>query len=191
MHNIMVKGLLVHSCRVYSDKFHVLCCSHLSCRIIDISPHKGISNDKIEHTIVKILSRRSKRTLFYFNIVMFLSISFLVYSCSIFDIVLIDNKFRHKFVERLVQLWIGLGGRSNVDMVSRLYLPVNAPYFLGHVVDCEGDFYSFIESSVVHPPNLGQVEPVYLGKDCSVLEFPKVMFLLFRWKIDYAIDDKK
>jgi hypothetical protein len=88
-------------------------------------------------------------TLFYFNIIMFLSISFLVYSTSIFDIVLIDNKFRHKFIERLVQLRIGLGGRSNVDVVSRLYLPANAPYFLGHVVDREGYFYSFIESSVV------------------------------------------
>jgi hypothetical protein len=130
-------------------------------------------------------------TLFYFNIIMFLSISFLVYSSSIFDIVLIDNKFRHKFVERLVQLWIGLGGRSNVDMVSRLYLPVNAPYFSGHVVDHKGDFYSFVESSIVHSPNLGQVEAGYLGKDCSVLEFPKLMFLMFRWKIDYAIDDKK
>jgi hypothetical protein len=98
-------------------------------------------------------------TLFYFNIIMFLSISFLVYSSSIFDIVLIDNKFRHKFVERLVQLWIRLGGRSNVDVVSRLYLPANATYFLGHVVDREGDFYSFVESSVVYSPNLGQVEP--------------------------------
>jgi hypothetical protein len=81
-------------------------------------------------------------TLFYFNIIMFLSISFLVYSSSIFDIVLIDNKFRHKFIEYLVQLRIGLGGRSNVDVVSRLYLPANAPYFLGHVVDHEGDFLS-------------------------------------------------
>jgi hypothetical protein len=122
---------------------------------------------------------------------MFLSILFLVYSSSIFDIVLIDNKFRHKFVELLVQLWIGLGGRSNVDMVSRLYLPSNAPYFLGHVVDRDGDFYSFIEPSVVHSPNLGQVEPGYLGKDCSILEFLEVMFLMFRWKIDYAIDDKE
>jgi hypothetical protein len=76
-------------------------------------------------------------------------------------------------------------------MVSRLYLPTNAPYFLGHVVDYEGEFYSFIESSVVHSSNLGQVEPGYLGKDCSVLEFPEVMFLMFRWKIDYAIDDKE
>jgi hypothetical protein len=62
MHNIMVKGLLVHSCRVYSDKFHKLCSSHLFCRIIDILPHKSISNDKIEQTIVKISSRRSKWT---------------------------------------------------------------------------------------------------------------------------------
>jgi hypothetical protein len=122
---------------------------------------------------------------------MFLSILFLVYSSSIFDIVLIDNKFRHKFVECLVQLRIGLGGRSNADVVSRLYLPTNAPYFLSHVVDHECDFYSFVESSIVHSQNLGQVEPGYLGKDCSVLEFSEVMFLMFRWNIDYAIDDKE
>jgi hypothetical protein len=59
------------------------------------------------------------------------------------------------------------------------------------VVDREGDFYSFVESSVVHSPNLAQVEPGYLGKDYSVLEFPEVIFLMFRWKIDYAIDDKE
>jgi hypothetical protein len=59
------------------------------------------------------------------------------------------------------------------------------------VVDREGDFYSFVESSVVYSLNLGQVEPGYLGKDYSVLEFPKVIFLMFRWKIDYAIDDKE
>jgi len=61
-------------------------------------------------------------TLFYFNIIMFLLISFLVYSSSIFDIVLIDNKFRHKFIECLVQLRIELGGRSNVD-VERIKMP--------------------------------------------------------------------
>jgi hypothetical protein len=59
------------------------------------------------------------------------------------------------------------------------------------VVDREGDFYSFVESFVVHYPNLEQVEPSYLRKDCSVLEFPEVIFLMFRWKIDYAIDDKE
>jgi hypothetical protein len=36
----------VYSCRVYSDKFHELCCSHLFYKIIDISPHKSISYDK-------------------------------------------------------------------------------------------------------------------------------------------------
>jgi len=123
-------------------------------------------------------------TLCYFNVIMFHFISFLVYSSSIFDIVLIDNKFRHKFVERLVQLRIRLGGRGNVDMVSRLYLPTNASYFPSHVIDHEGDFYSFIESSIVHSPNLGQVEPDYLDKDCSVPKFPEVIFLMFRWKID-------
>jgi hypothetical protein len=59
------------------------------------------------------------------------------------------------------------------------------------VVDRKDDFYSFVESSVVHSLNLGQVEPGYLGKDCSVLEFSEVMFLMFRWKIDYAIDNKE
>jgi hypothetical protein len=63
-------------------------------------------------------------------------------------------------------------------VVSRLYLPMNAPYFLGHVVDREGD--SFVESYVVHSPNLGLVEPGYLGKDCYVDEFSEVMFLMFR-----------
>jgi hypothetical protein len=53
-------------------------------------------------------------------------------------------------------------------VVSRIYLPVNAPYFLSHVVDREGD--NFIESYVVHSPNLGQVEPGYLRKDCYVLD---------------------
>jgi hypothetical protein len=117
-------------------------------------------------------------TLCYFNIFIFLFIQFLAYSSSIFDIVLIDNKFRHMFVERLVQLRIGLGGRGNVDVVSRLYLPMNVPYFPVHVVDHEGD--NFVESYVVHSLNLGQVEPGYLGKDCYVLEFSKVILLMFR-----------
>ena len=95
-------------------------------------------------------------TLCYFNIIMFLFILFLAYSSSIFAIVSINYKFRHMFVECLVQLRIGLGGRGNVDVVSRLYLPVNALYFLGHVVGREGD--SFVEPYVVHSTNLGQVE---------------------------------
>ena len=123
-------------------------------------------------------------TLCYFNIIMFLFILLLAYSSSIFDIVLTDNKFRHIFVERLVQLRIELSGRGNVDVMSRLQLPANAPYFPGHVVDREGD--SFVESYVIHSSNLGLVEPGYLGKDCYVHEFSEVMFLMFRWEIDYC-----
>jgi len=39
----------------------------------------------------------------------------------------------------------------------------NAPYFPGHVVDHEGD--NFIESYIVHSPNLDLVEPGYMEKD--------------------------
>jgi len=109
----------------------------------------------------------------------------LAYSSFVFDIVLIDNKFRHMLVERLVQLRIGLGGRGNVDIVSRLYLPTNAPYVVDHRCN------NFVESYVVHSLNLGQVELDCMGMDCYVLEFPKVMFLLFRWKIYFAINDKE
>jgi hypothetical protein len=35
-------------------------------------------------------------------------------------------------------------------VVLRLWLLVNAPSFFGSVVAHEGDFYSFVESSVVH-----------------------------------------
>jgi hypothetical protein len=51
----------------------------------------------------------------------------------------------------------GVGGRSCVSVVLRHYLSTNAPYILGHVVDREGDYYSFVESSIVHSPNVGQV----------------------------------
>jgi hypothetical protein len=40
-------------------------------------------------------------------------------------------------------------------MVLRLGLLVNAPSFFGSGVAYEGDFYSFIESSVVHLPLIG------------------------------------
>jgi hypothetical protein len=49
----------------------------------------------------------------------------------------------------------GVGGRSCVSMVLRQYLSASAPYVPGYVVDCEGDYYSFVESSVVHSPNIG------------------------------------
>jgi hypothetical protein len=48
-------------------------------------------------------------TLFYFNTI-FLFIMFLVYSSSIFDIVMIDNKFMHKVVKCLIQYSSELSG---------------------------------------------------------------------------------
>jgi hypothetical protein len=41
--------------------------------------------------------------------------------------------------------------------VLRLGLLVNAPTFFGSVVAREGDFYSFVESCVVHLPLIGLV----------------------------------
>jgi hypothetical protein len=52
---------------------------------------------------------------------------------------------------------LGVGGRSCVSVMLRHYLSMNAPYIPGYVVDHEGDYYSFVESSVVHSTNVGQV----------------------------------
>jgi hypothetical protein len=51
----------------------------------------------------------------------------------------------------------GVGGRSCISIVLRQYLSASAPYVLGHVVDSKGDYYSFVESSVVHSLNIGLV----------------------------------
>jgi hypothetical protein len=66
----------------------------------------------------------------------------------------------------------GVGGRSYVSVVLRHYLSANAPYILGHVVDCEGDYYSFVESSIVHSPNVRQVRLSCGVISCSVLDPP-------------------
>jgi hypothetical protein len=55
----------------------------------------------------------------------------------------------------------GVGGRSCVSMVLRQYLSTSAPYVLGHVVDRGGDYYSFVESSVVYSSNIGLVRLSY------------------------------
>jgi hypothetical protein len=51
----------------------------------------------------------------------------------------------------------GVGGRSCVRVVLRQYLSASAPYVPGHVVVRKGDYYSFVESPVVHSPNIGLV----------------------------------
>jgi hypothetical protein len=66
----------------------------------------------------------------------------------------------------------GVDGRSCVSMVLRQYLSASAPYVLGHVVDREGDYYSFVESSVVHSPSIGLVRLSCGVISCSVLDPP-------------------
>jgi hypothetical protein len=66
----------------------------------------------------------------------------------------------------------GVGDRSCVSMVLGQYLSASAPYVLGHVVDHEGDYYSFVESSVVHSPNIGLVRLSCGVISCSVPDPP-------------------
>jgi hypothetical protein len=66
----------------------------------------------------------------------------------------------------------GLSGRSCVSVVLRKYLSTSAPYVLGHVVDRECDYYSFLESSVVHSPNIGLVRLCCGVISCSIPDSP-------------------
>jgi hypothetical protein len=95
-------------------------------------------------------------TLFYFNI-MLLFIMFLVCSSCVFGIVIIDDEFMHMFVERLIQYLSELGGTYYVSVVLRYYLPANALYMPGHVVDRACD--RPVESYVVHSQYIEHVEP--------------------------------
>jgi hypothetical protein len=75
---------------------------------------------------------------------------FFVCSSCIFDIFIVDDEFMHMFTGRLIQFLRELDGTYYVSVVLRYYLPANAPYMLGHVVDhgCDRP----VESYVVHPP---------------------------------------
>jgi hypothetical protein len=56
--------------------------------------------------------------------------------------------------------WVS--GQHRVSMEHRRCLPMNAPYILGHVVDCGSD--TPVESFIVHSPNIGQVGPGCEGR---------------------------
>ena len=81
---------------------------------------------------------------------------FLLYSSSIFDIVMINDKSTHLFVELLVYYARMLGSRNYVSMVLRYNLLVDSPYSPSRVVDRGHD--RPIESFVVHPPSIILVE---------------------------------
>ena len=98
---------------------------------------------------------------------MSLIIMLLVCSSSIFDIVLIDNEFMYKFAKRLALDARELGDRSHVSVVRRCYLSANVSYWPGRVVVRDSD--SFVDSYIVHPPLIGQAEPVLWSKSCDAL----------------------
>jgi hypothetical protein len=81
---------------------------------------------------------------------------FLLYSSSIFDIVMINDKSTHLFVEILVFYAHMLGSRKYVSMMLRYNLLVDSPYTPGRVVDRGRD--RPIESFAVHPPSIRLVE---------------------------------
>jgi hypothetical protein len=81
---------------------------------------------------------------------------FLLYSSSIVDIVMINDKSTHLFVKLLVYYARMLGSRKYVSMVLRYNLLADSPYTLGHVVDRGRD--RPIESFAVHPLSIRLVE---------------------------------
>jgi hypothetical protein len=94
-------------------------------------------------------------TLCYFNIIL-LFIMFLVCSTLLLDIVMIDDKYMHIFVEHLIQYLSKLSGRHYVSVVLRYCLPTDALYIPGHTINrgCDTPVKSFI----VHSPCIEQVE---------------------------------
>ena len=92
------------------------------------------------------------------------------------DIVMIDNEFMHKFAKRLAQYSSELSCRQYVSMVLKYYLPMDAPYIMGHVIDHECD--TLVESFVVHFPFVEQIEPGCEGS--------QALFLIFLSNVPYA-----
>jgi hypothetical protein len=93
---------------------------------------------------------------------------FLLYSSSIFDIVMINDKSTHLFVELLVYYAHMLGSRHYVTMVLRYNLLADSPYIPGRVVDRGHD--RPIESFAVHPLSIRLVEQWFLGGSSFVLD---------------------
>jgi hypothetical protein len=91
----------------------------------------------------------------YFNVMCAIA-KLLFYSSSIFDIVMINDKSTHLFVELLVYYVCMLGSTKYVSMVLRYNLLADSPYTPGCVVDCGHD--KPIESFAVHPPDIRLVE---------------------------------
>jgi hypothetical protein len=108
------------------------------------------------------MSRILDRTLYNFIFIIIMFIAYIDYMFSIVGVVLClySSSYSAHSDDQ------GVGGRSWVSVVLRQYLSASAPNVLGHVVDREGDYYSFVESSVVHSPNIGLVR-----LSCGVISY--------------------
>jgi hypothetical protein len=89
---------------------------------------------------------------------------------------MIDNEFMPKIAKCLIQYSSELSGQHYVSMVLRYYLPAEAVYMPGHVVDHGSD--TPVESFIVHSPYVEQVEP---GCEGSL-----ALFLIFLSNVPYA-----
>jgi hypothetical protein len=107
---------------------------------------------------------------------MLLFIMLQVCSSYMLDIVVIDDEFMYMFAKRLAQDAHGLSGRHYVSKVLRYYLPVDAFYTLGHVVDHGCD--TLVESFVVHSLFVEQVERGCEGR--------QALFLIFLSNVPYS-----
>ena len=92
------------------------------------------------------------------------------------DIVMIDDEFMHMAAKLLAQYSSELSGQHYVSMVLRYYLPADALYTLGHVIDRGCD--TPVESFVVHSPFVEQVEHGCKGRPA--------LFLIFLSNVHYA-----
>jgi hypothetical protein len=106
---------------------------------------------------------------------MFLVILFTVYFDYMLSIVRLSLYSSIKSYSAHLEVhWVS--GQHCVSVVLIRCLPVNAPYILGHVVDCGCD--TPIESFVIHSPNIRQVGSGYEGR--------LALFLIFFSNVPYV-----
>jgi hypothetical protein len=89
---------------------------------------------------------------------------------------MIDYECMPMFAKHLAQYSSELSGQHYVSVVLKYYLPTDAFYTLGHVVDHGCD--SPVESFVVYSPFVEQVEPGSEGR--------QGLFLIFLSNVPYA-----
>ena len=112
---------------------------------------------------------------FIFIFIIFLVIMFIIYFDYMLSIVRLSScSCISSYSAHSKVLWVS--GRHCVSVVLIRYLPADAPYIQGHVVDCGCD--TPVESFVVHSPNIGQVGSGYEGR--------QALFLIFLSNIPYV-----